>query len=528
MLGISMRLGWLVRTGQLYDALSNWMGLVAPHPPGAYLPAALLYALTGPMSWAYLIVGLFWVALLWDGMVRLLTAQGYAASQAWVLAVGLAATPLVWHQVDNFGVDLACAAVTVQALSWLVASRMLRDRRGAVMAGAWVGAGFWVKYTFPIFLFVPCALVLGAVLVGAVRRVPDWWEQVNNGLLLTGATVLTLGPLALLNGSNIVSYVFHSAAPADSEIVGNLGSSFGPGVSAFDQGAFYLAVLRDLWGWPGLVMLGVGLVLVAWRTPRCWEAALALSTVVGALLVLTELDIKADRYITPMLAPLLCVALPPLAAGWLSALLPLGVLAAPVLFLWRDYSGWTHGLPLAEVTAFSVVDSSRRYAPTGRDFEHLASKQLRTWGAWPRVEEPFRPFTTALDQWRVDEVLEAMHARKGTRDGMVGLCLTEVHGTPGFGVFLMAAERMGLHWDLVTVMVLRGQEADGTPRTFQFVGPFKQGEDEHVELDVMYFSYRSGGGNPQLRYLQTLETRNTETFSLPGGMEGAVVEVIHP
>jgi len=524
MLGISMRLGWLVRSGQLGEALSGALSLVAPHPPGAYLPPAAVYAVAGPTDAAPLLAGLLWLALAWDGMVRLLDAQDLPRSRSWVLALGLAATPLFWHQADNYGVDLASAAATIQALSWLVASDGLRSRRAALLAGAWVGAGFWVKYTFPVFLYLPCLLVLLHVVVDLARRTADAKARVLNGLGLTAATAVLLGPLAALSGQNILGYVLHSAAPEDSEIVGNLGSSFGPSVSASDIQLFYVAVLKDLWGWPGLALVGVGVALALARTPKRWAVVVSLSVVVGALPVLTHLDIKADRYLTPLLAPLLCVALPPLAGRWLAAI-PLAVLAAPVLFLWRDYSGWTHGLPLAEVTAFEAVAAERRRAPLNRDFEHIASAQLSAWGAWPKVEEPFRPITTETRAWQLDEILTAMHERYGAREGRVGLCLTEQSGTPGFGLFLMAAEQLGLHWDLVTVMVLRGQEADGSPRTFQFVGPFKQGDDEKVSLDVMFVSYRRGGQSPQRSYLESLETSNPAVFSLPGGMEGQVVEV---
>ena len=43
MLGIAMRLGWELRTGQLFAAIDHASGMVAPHPPGAYLPVTPLY-----------------------------------------------------------------------------------------------------------------------------------------------------------------------------------------------------------------------------------------------------------------------------------------------------------------------------------------------------------------------------------------------------------------------------------------------------------------------------------------------------
>lgn len=527
MLGIAMRLGWMLREGAVGEALRSAMTLIAPHPPGAYLPATALYAALGPSAAVAHAAGLLWLLLLWDGAVRLMRAQGWDGSRAWVLALGAAATPLYWGQLDSYGVDLGSAAVTAQALGWLVASDGLRDRRAAALAGAWIGAGFWVKYTFPVFLYLPCLLVALHAVVDLARGADGARGRIVSGLALTASTAALLGPLALISGQNILGYVLHSATPEDSEIVGNLGSAFGPSASPFDIQFFYAAVLKDLWGWPGLALLATGLALAAREAPRRWAALLSLSAALGALPVLTHLDIKADRYLTPLLAPLLCVALPPLAARW-RALLPIATLAAPVLFLWRDFSGWTHGLPIAEVDAFSAVAAEQRRAPTNRDFDHRASEQLARWGAWPKVEEPFRPITTELAAWKLDEILLAMHERYGQREGQVGLCLTEQSGTPGFGMFLMAAERLDLHWDFVTTMVLPGQGAGGQLRTFQFVGPFKQGDDEQVWVDVLFVSHRRGGQSPQRAYLESLQTTDTQSFALPGGLEGQVVRVSRP
>lgn len=528
MLGISMRLGWLLRTGQWGDALTNWLTLVAPHPPGAYLPPALMYGVLGPVNGVDMWVGLLWLVIVWQGMTRLSQALGNRATQQWVLAVGLAATPLFWQQIDNFGVDLASAAMTIQALSWLVASDGLQNRRAALCAGLWLGGGFWFKYTFPIFLYLPCLLVTVQAVWCAIRRVSGWKDRLVNGVLLTVATVVIVSPMAVVSGHNILNYVLHSATPETSEIVGNLGSSFGPGVSTFDQNAFYFAVLRDLWGWPGVAVLIVGVVVALLQKGARWKVVVSLSSTVGALLVLTDLDIKADRYLTPGLTPVLVIALSAMASHWIRASAAVLVFVAPIVFLWRDYSGWTHGLPHNEVTAFSHVDASRRRAPSGRDFEHLASIQLASWGAWPKVEEPFRPFTADLNGWDLDGILNAMAAQHGRSDGQVGLCLTEQHGTPGFGVFLMKAEQMDLHWDLVTIMVLRGQQGNGAPRTFQFIGPFKRGEDEQYAFDTLFVSYQRGGNSPQRSYLQSIQTDNATVFELPNGMEGQVVEVILP
>jgi hypothetical protein len=519
-LGISMRLGWLMSELRLGEALGNWLSLVAPHPPGAYLPTALLYALLGPSDQVPLLAALGWLLVLRNGGLRILEAQGLER-RVWVLDLGLAASVLVWRQIDNNGVDLASAAMAAQCLGWLAASRGLRLRRASVLAGLWLGLGFWVKYTFPIVLFLPCVVVAVWVLVDRVRLREEGWTRVVNGLLLCGGLALTLGPLALVSGDNILGYVALSTE-ATSETVASLGATEGPSVSAFDKRFFYLAVLKDLWGWPGLALLVVGFLVGLWEQRRqLMTTAVVASAALGGVLVLSSLTMKGDRYALPVVLPVLVVALPALARRWLIPTAPL-VLALPLLFIWRDYSGWTHGQAIEDVRAWGEVPAAERRAPSGRGFEHSAEVQLRTWGAWPRVEDPYRPFTIHLDGWALEEVIAELARRQPDPEGLVGLCLTERTGTPGFGVYLMEAERQGLHWNFVTVMVLNGSGPDGGPRTFQFYGPFQQGDDVVVQPPVMFVSYNNN--NPQKRYLDSLGGLGPRRFEL-SGLTGVVVEL---
>ena len=175
------------------------------------------------------------------------------------------------------------------------------------------------------------------------------------------------------------------------------------------------------------------------------------------------------------------------------------------------------------VTAWGPTDGNARRAPAGRRFEHLASVQLSKWGSWPKVDEAFRPIDVEVSSWQLDRIIEDMHRRVGSDTGVVGLCLTEQTGTPGFGLFLMAAEKQGLHWDFVTVMVLRGQGAGGAPRTFQFRGPFMDFTEEESTFPTMFVSYRDGGHSPQLSYLKSLSTKDATLYSLPSGLAGQVV-----
>ena len=525
MLGIAMRLGWELRTGQLAAAIEHASGLVAPHPPGAYLPVTLLYAILGPLDTVPVLAGLCWLALLMIGGMKMLRRT---PARTWVMALGLAAVPLVWHQVDNYGIDLASAAMVSMALSSLMASEGLTKHRASLWAGVWIGAGFWVKYTFPIFLFVPCVLVLLETLWVVVRRQPDARTRIINGLRLTGGLLLVVGPLMLMSGSEIANYVFHSASlDGKDETVDNLGSSFGADVSPFDVQMFYSAVLKDIWGWPGLALLGVGILAGIWQARRDPSARrdtlLCLASLVSSYLVLAQLNVKADRYLLPMMAPLLMVGLVPLAGGLLRPLLPIGVLVVPVLFLWRDFSGWTQGMEMHATTLWGPTHSGDRNAPSSRQFEHTASVQLAKWGAWPRVEESFRPIHVPVDQWNLSAVVHEMHRRAGPDAELVGLCLTERSGTPGFGLFLMEAEKLGYHWDFASVMVLRGAGSGGKPNTFQFRGPFMAGEDDTSSFDVLFVSYQSSGHSPQRSYLESLAVTDARSFQMPGGLTGQVV-----
>lgn len=530
MLGIAMRMGWELRSGQLFTFVSHFMSLVAPHPPGAYVPATVLYALLGPHAAVPALAGLSWLLLAYNGGVRLIRRT---PGRAWLLALGLAATPLMWHQVDNYGVDIASAALVAQALSWLMASEGLTNRRASLLAGVWIGAGFWVKYTFPVFLFAPCVVVILETLWVAVRRREGWLQRAQNGLVLCGGLVVVAGPLFAAKGREILNYVLHSATlDGSDETVDNLGASFGADVSPFDFQMFYYAVLKDLFGWPGLVLILVGVVflLVDFRKHRegLRDILLTVACLASSLVVLASLNSKADRYLLPLVLPLLALGVSGLGASLWRAVLPVVVFAAPVLFLWRDFSGWTQGMSTETVTAWGPTSGNDRRAPSGRRFEHLASVQLSKWGSWPKVDEAFRPIDVEVGSWQLDAIVRDMRQRVGGDTGVVGLCLTEQSGTPGFGLFLMAAEQQGFHWDFVTVMVLRGKGAGGAPRTFQFRGPFMDFTEEESTFPTMFVSYRENGHSPQRSYLETLSTSDASMYKLPNGLAGQVVTLDAP
>ena len=257
------------------------------------------------------------------------------------------------------------------ALSSLMASEGLTKRRASLWAGVWIGAGFWVKYTFPIFLFVPCVLVILETLWVVVRRQPDARTRIVNGLRLTGGLLLVVGPLMLMSGSEIELRLPLRLARRQRRD-GRQPDQLWRRRVALRRADVLSAVLKDIWGWRGSrSRCGDPGRHLAGRRDRSArrDTLLCLASLVSSYLVLAQLNVKADRYLLPMMTPLLMVGLVPLAGGLLRPLLPIGVLAVPVLFLWRDFSGWTQGME-AHATTLWGPTSGDRSAPSSRQFEH--------------------------------------------------------------------------------------------------------------------------------------------------------------
>lgn len=188
-LGTGLRLAQMIQDGEFYLALVCFSSLLAPHPPGAYLPGILGYSLSGGASWGHLLGGAIVLYACLDGIRRLGGMWG---------CVWLGATGLVWVQAESGGVDLVAAAVVIQSLSHLAASERLRKTDSVMLWGAWMGLAFTTKYTAPMFLWGPCILA-------------GWWVVRRNRwgalLLALGAFCLVALPWWVGHLDNVLGYV---------------------------------------------------------------------------------------------------------------------------------------------------------------------------------------------------------------------------------------------------------------------------------------------------------------------------------
>ncbi len=487
LLGAAMLLGAQLRELSLGGFFSDWITLVAPHPPGAYLLPAVLYAVVGPADWVPLLASGVCLALTWDAVLRILRVTG--ARGQWGVALFIAAAPLVWREAELFGLDLLAAAFVAQCLSRLAASRGLAVRKEAALAGLWLGLGFWTKYTLPVFLMVPCLAVLAGLAWDRIRG-QKVGARVVNGLWLVLAMVLSAGPLFLARGRGILGYVFRSLAPSHEEAVtmGGYLADGAAGISVVDRHLRYLGALKDLWGWPGLVLLAAGFgLLVAWAVgaarrareageprPELRAAALCLSCAAGGLLLLSVFVIKLDRYMLPMLAPLLAVVVPPLWRRRFAPLLVAAALGPALAMVALDFSGLTHASPmdggLAGVEVHGGID-----APGHRKMDHSASDKLGSWGRYPLVEERYRPVSQNFGAWGLERALAkvAAHLPAG---GSLGYLVQEEMRAPSFGVLLMSAAREGHRWNIVTLRLQHDPHRPGQIQQTAFVGPFFRGQ----------------------------------------------------
>ena len=403
------RLAGLVAEGELLRALTLFFSLLAPHPPLGYLPGVVAQLLW-PDAIAAAVIAQGLVLLLgWDGLRRLFPQQ--PPMGAWMMILG---SPMVWLAVDQHGRDLVVAVVALQALSHLLASDGLRVRTSSLAFGAWMGVGFMVKYTFPMFLFVPCLLSVGA-LISAERR-----RNLSAAVL---TFVAVAGPWYAVFGSGVRRYLFHSTGAHTS--FGNYRTD----LWATESIVFYPLALKDSLGWPGVTLLGVSaVVLVFQRQVR--TGLLLIGASAGGLAVLSTINQAQDRYAAP-------------------ALLLLAALAGA-------FRGWTMVIPLA-LGLIQTWYTARAFAPGARTGEAIHLHPLRSWteASWPRSAW-YRPTDIELGSWKLDEAFTAMAGEQGEQ-GTVGLLLGDQPFLPAFGSVVLAAQGRGYRWDYGVVKV-QGQD----------------------------------------------------------------------
>ncbi|MDG1482317.1 MAG: hypothetical protein P8R54_22190 [Myxococcota bacterium] len=470
-LGTGLRLSQLIFDGEWYLALLCFSSLLAPHPPGAYLPGTLGYIVSGGAGWGHLLGGGIVLYACLDGIRRLGGMWG---------CVWLGATGLVWVQAESGGVDLIAAAAVVQSLSHLAASDRLRKPGPTALWGAWMGLAFVTKYTAPMFLWGPCLLAGWWV----VRR--GRWRALLLALL---AFALVATPWWSGHYQNVIGYVQTSNTAStgmwDNQAVANPWSA--------EEVRWYPAAAVDAFGWPGALALLAGL-LIPWRrrgSPRgAW--GIPLLAVAGGFLLLNSQSQRQDRYLLP------AVPLAAAAAG-----------SAPLSFALA-------GIGAVGLYGAGVVSLMEPEPPTNRDYAHDFETAGQT---WPWTHESYRPTSQDPRPWKMAESLQKVRAQHGSDLGTVGFLLDDRAGAPGAGLILSQAAALGYRWHIATVALPPGGGRPGGPTESIFITPFTIGAWPSREFTTLMAIVRENDRERQA-WLASSGLTLVEEWSLPKGRVG--------
>jgi hypothetical protein len=484
------------------DALHHLVGQVVPQPPVGHLIAGLGYGL-GMTHAAPLFAG--WLALcgVWWGTQRLSEGARLAPLLAWLL---LLASPMTWSAAEHLEWDLLCAGWLAVSLGALCMSDGLRRRPALV--GALAGLGALVKYSLVLFYILPAIVVfVGAIRSGNRREAARY---VLGGL----APLLLWMPLA---ADSLLPYLTASLAspeqPMDSaSAVPSLVERL-----SWTHLSYYLAVLKDALGWPGVVFC-----LAAPLAARERGGRLALLAAVGGLVALSLIGRREPRYLLPLLPLLL------LCAG-------IGL---------RRLRGWP---VLAAIVALAGAWQLRVTATVWTDWDDprplrtldFGPENLTRWGSWPRPERAFIPSSSLATDWRVPEAVEAISA--ASPGGAVGFVLYANPRVPRADLFVLEAADQGHRWDRVDIEVLSAGRSAGPARRvdgsalrhdgegappppdegyiFQVeVGPFSDG----VRDISLLYTIHPRGEPFHTGFTDRLGAEAIETFSLPRGFIGVL------
>lgn len=468
----------LIRQGDLAGALGTWATRVSPQPPLGYVPGVLASLFIADDWLAVLLTGAFALALVWDALRRL--AGGRAP---WGPALVVLASPMVWLYVEQYGWDLLTGAAVLQAVSWLHRSDGLRVPHAALAFGAWMGVGFLTKYTFGMYLWLPC-LVVG---IGIVRgRDRARWKNLGRAVAIF---LVLVGPWLAINHAALADYLGRSVGAGAEAAV--QGARSGAGRFSADSLALYPLALKDALGWPGvaaLLFVGIGGVLSRrgagpGRPARGGAIVLPVLAACGGLLVLSSLEQSQDRYALPALLALSTLALPLGRLVWGQEVF-VGVFLAQLL---------------ASIATF------RPGAPTGPPrFDHgLASAAALSWPG----SRTYTPTHVDLAAWRVDEALT--RATTFATGRPLSLLLPDDPRLPEPGVYLLRARVLGLEGAL-DVRRPRGAAPprDGWP------GP---------EPGAVYAVWTPGVDTAMEAWIAGSGRVSMASLALPGGVSGVIL-----
>ena len=281
-------------------------------------PAYAEIAVIPHLFWGRLMAALLGVVNIW-ALYGLARACGLSRPAGLVGALLLAVNPLLVVHSHYLSVDAPLALAVTLAL-W-AGVRLLEDPRWwrYLVAGLAMGLTLTTKANGGLVLV---SLVLAHVLVLWQKRpsLPRWllaWPGVFAGAMAAGMIVGYPG-FVLHHENPILKYaeqVHNFTRPHIAEKISFFNSPLG------DRLTWSAHTLGDAVGWELVALFGLGLVLVLWQRRRAlW--VVASYPLVYYLIVLFISHRLAERDLTSLVPPLICLALVPLAWAW--ARLPLG------------------------------------------------------------------------------------------------------------------------------------------------------------------------------------------------------------
>ena len=475
-LGTAGRLAQQLYDGTIYWFILCFSSLLGPHPPFAYLPFTASSVLFPEQPWNHLIGGVIVLWLIWDGLFRL---RAGLIGWLWICA-----TPLIWLQAENAGIDLVAGACIIQAISHLYASNQLRKNRHVLAWGAWIGAAFMTKYTAPMFLWMPCIVAgIWAIRFGKYRKI----------LLGISAFLLVALPWWSTHTAQVMGYVLASGNAA-SGLLTNKAIIENPWSG--ENITWYLGAFVDAVGWQAVGWFLFLFLFSGKNSPRY----LLFTGILGGWLMLNAQKQRQDRYLTPIY-PLV---------GAMIGHSPFGLLSLGTLYQL-----------LPETMA---IYASTERMPTQRNYTHdypLAG------ASWPTPSDSYFPISQDPKPWKIDEALEKLARYAGTGETTVGFLLDERNGAPGYGVILSRAITKGYRWHIATVMIARpmgGFQEKGVNRPLAsiFVGPFLFGEWPSRNFSVMLSMVKPNEDPQRTKWLQSTGMKVVDEWELPQGRKGQI------
>ena len=484
LLGISNRLAHELTTFQWGDFTSHFNSLIAPHPPLGYLLPVLVYGL-GFGNLTPFICGLLALALIWKGLCLL--AEAEEIEVPWLSLLVLLCCPLFWLAFSELYWDLLAASAICMCLGHLAMSKELTDKHHSIRFGVWMGAGFLTKYTFPAFAVFP------AVLAGIMVFRNKSYKLLGFAVL---AFLIVAGPWLLPHLTEVIPYVFDSLN-SQSTMVDK--ASIAPA-----EPVYYLIVLKDAMGWPGLCVLGVSL----WSI-RKQSGQIALSGAIGGLLILSWMGQQEPRYLLPAL-PLLCYGISCSISQWQQR---------------TQYISWAILIAICgPMLSFSAGANQLEalQVPAERRHEHPRST-LSEWGQWPRVHASFLPVSSHANLYQIGTALKFIQKNKTPEDGNTIGLLLDLQGSAGEmkdGLFFQRSAELGFYWDFVSLAPPQGKG-----RVFgKFKGPFRSKNEAHAQFRLIYAATNQHD-KVRNNWLEQRQAIELQRIDLPNKMVGRIVRL---